>query len=313
MVKYLALASSVKSRDGNLSTAGNSFVQPTILKLLVTWLADCPSAVNCFLDSRPHLTFLLELVSNESATVCIRGLAAVLLGECVIYNKSAENGKDAFAIVDTIGQKVGLTTFFLKFDEMQKSYLFASASSAQPRKPLTRSTAASMADIEDVDDNDLPDQKNKDHPSLLSIFDAHFVNLVQSLEADIREKIVEVYSLPKSKVAVVPADLEQKSGESDGAYIKRLKAFVEKQCSEIQVSLSVRSHAFCSLLNHSYESIKKKITMDLSYVTPTLDHNLHVCIHVETCMIMCVNLYIYINVSFLIFLVGSSWPECNFG
>ncbi|KAF3444560.1 hypothetical protein FNV43_RR14252 [Rhamnella rubrinervis] len=234
MVKYLALSSSVKSRNGNSSTAGNSFVQPTILKLLVTWLVDSPSAVNCFLDSRPHLTYLLELVSDESATACIRGLAAVILGECVIYNKSAENGKDAFAIVDTIGQKVGLTTFFLKFDEMQKSYIFASASSAQPRKPLTRSTAASMADIEDADDNDLPDQKNKDHPSLSSIFDAHFMNLVQSLEANIREKIVEVYSHPKSKVAVVPADLEQKSGESDGAYITRLKAFVEKQCSEIQ-------------------------------------------------------------------------------
>lgn len=240
MVKYLALASSVKSRDGRSSTAGSFYVQPTILKLLVTWLADCPNAVTCFLDSRPHLTYLLELVSNESATVCIRGLAAVLLGECVIYNRSAEGGKDAFSIVDTIGQKVGLTNFFLKFDEMQKSYLFASASSAQPRKPLTRSTAASMADIEDDDENDVPDQKNKDHPSLSSIFDAHFVTIVKSLEVDIREKIVEVYSQPKSKVAVVPAEMEQRSGESHEEYIKRLKAFVEKQCSEIQVLSSVR-------------------------------------------------------------------------
>ncbi|XP_015879121.3 golgin candidate 6 [Ziziphus jujuba] len=234
MVKYLALATSMKGREGKSSTVGNSYVQPTILKLLVTWLADCPSAVNCFLDSRPHLTYLLELVSNESATVCIRGLAAVLLGECVIYNKSAESGKDAFTIVDTIGQKVGLTTFFLKFDEMQKSYIFASASSAQPRRLLTRSTAASMADIEDVDQNDISDKKNNDHPSLSSVFDSHFVILVKSLEADIREKIVEVYSHPKSQVTVVPAEMEQKSGESDGAYIKRLKAFIEKQCSEIQ-------------------------------------------------------------------------------
>ena len=235
MVKYMALASSMKNKDGKSSTSGNLYVQPIILKLLVTWLADCPNAVHCFLDSRPHLTYLLELVSNSSATVCTRGLAAVLLGECVIYNKSNDNGKDAFIVVDTISQKLGLTSYFLKFDEMQKSFLFTSVKSAQPRKALTRSTAASMADIEDVDENDSSDQKDEDHPILSAIFDVQFVNLVKKLEGDIRESIVEVYSHPKSKVSVVPAELEQRSGESDGEYIKRLKTFVEKQCSEIQV------------------------------------------------------------------------------
>lgn len=164
MVKYLALASSMKSKDGKSSTPGNTYVQPIVLKLLVTWLSDCPSAVHCFLDSRPHLTYLLESVSNPTTTACIRGLAAVLLGECVIYNKSIETGKDAFAIVDAISQKVGLTSYFLKFEEMQKSTLFSSAKPAQPIKPLTRSTAASMEEIEDVDDNQASDPKNEDHP-----------------------------------------------------------------------------------------------------------------------------------------------------
>ncbi|KAM4124791.1 hypothetical protein ACJW30_01G260600 [Castanea mollissima] len=241
MVKYMALASSMKNKDGKSSTTGNLYVQPIILKLLVTWLADCPNAVHCFLDSRPHLTYLLELVSNSSATVCTRGLAAVLLGECVIYNKSNANGKDAFTVVDTISQKLGLTSYFLKFDEMQKSFLFTSVKSAQPRKALTRSTAASMADIEDVDENDSSDQKDEDHPILSAIFDVQFVNLVKKLEGDIRESIVEVYSHPKNKVSVVPAELEQRSGESDGEYIKRLKTFVEKQCSEIQDLLSRNS------------------------------------------------------------------------
>nr|POE98827.1 golgin candidate 6 [Quercus suber] len=241
MVKYMALASSMKNKDGKSSTSGNLYVQPIILKLLVTWLADCPNAVHCFLDSHPHLTYLLELVSNSSATVCTRGLAAVLLGECVIYNKSNDNGKDAFTVVDTISQKLGLTSYFLKFDEMQKSFLFTSVKSAQPRKALTRSTAASMADIEDVDENDSSDQKDEDHPILSAIFDVQFVYLVKKLEGDIRESIVEVYSHPKSKVSVVPAELEQRSGESDGEYIKRLKTFVEKQCSEIQDLLSRNS------------------------------------------------------------------------
>lgn len=234
MVKYLALASNMKNKDGKTSTKENSYVQPIILKLLVTWLADCPNAIQCFLASRPHLTYLLELVSNPSATMCIRGLGAVLLGECVIYNKSGESGKDAFTVVDAISQKIGLTSYFLKFDEMTKSFLFSSVKPTKLHKPLTRSAAASMAEIDDVDEQDSPDHKNEDHPILSSLFDSHFVNFVKSLEGNIRETIVDVYSRPKSEVAVVPAELELKRGESDKDYIERLKSFVQKQCSEIQ-------------------------------------------------------------------------------
>ncbi|KAJ9135390.1 hypothetical protein P3X46_032579 [Hevea brasiliensis] len=234
MVKYLALASSMKNKDTKSSSMGNLYVQPIILKLLVTWLADCSTGVQCFLDSRPHLTYLLELASNPSATVYIRGLAAVLLGECVIYNKSGESGKDAFTVVDAISQKVGLTSYFLKFDEMMKSFVFSSAKQVEPHKPMTRSAAASMAEIEDVDEQDSSDQNNEDHPILSSVFDSSFVNFVKRVETDIRETITDIYSRPKSEVAVVPAELDQKSGESDEDYIKRLKSFVEKQCSEIQ-------------------------------------------------------------------------------
>lgn len=234
MVKYLALASNIKNKDGKTSTKENSYVQPIILKLLVTWLADCPNAIQCFLASRPHLTYLLELVSNPSATMCIRGLGAVLLGECVIYNKSGESGKDAFTVVDAISQKIGLTSYFLKFDEMMKSFLFSPVKPTKLHKPLTRSAAASMAEIDDVDEQDSSDHKNEDHPILSSLFDSHFVNFVKSLEGNIRETIVDVYSRPQSEVAVVPAELELKRGESDKDYVERLKSFVQKQCSEIQ-------------------------------------------------------------------------------
>lgn len=234
IVKYLALASSMRAKDGKSSTSVELYVQPIILKLLVTWLSNCPNAVQSFLDSRPHLTYLFELVSNTTTTACIRGLAAVLLGECVIYNKATDKGKDAFSIVDAISQKIGLTSYFLKFDELRKSFIFSSIKPTETRKPLTRSTAASMAENEDAE-NEPSDQKNEDHPILSSMFDSQFVNFVQRLEGDIRESIVDVYSHPKSKVAAVPAELEQKGGESDGEYIKRLKSFVEKQCTEIQV------------------------------------------------------------------------------
>ncbi|XP_043723707.1 golgin candidate 6-like isoform X2 [Telopea speciosissima] len=239
IVKYLVLAASLKKKENDhknkkSTSVGDSYIQPIILQLLVTWLADCPRAVHSFLDSRPHLTILLELVSSPSATVCVRGLAAVLLGECVIYNKFGDSAKDSFMVVDAISQKIGLTSYLLKFDEMQKSFLFASAKAARLCKSLTRSNAASMVEIKEVDDIDGTSQKQDEHPILTSLFDAQFVNFVKRLEKHIRDSIVEIYSRPKNSVVVVPAELEQKSGESDGDYIKRLKSFVEKQCIEMQ-------------------------------------------------------------------------------
>ncbi|CAF1920352.1 hypothetical protein YC2023_019734 [Brassica napus] len=231
IVRYLAVASSMKSKDKS-----KSYIQQIILKLLVTWTVDCPAAVQCFLDSRHHLTYLLDLVANPAATVCIRGLASILLGECVIYNKSNENGKDAFAVVDAVSQKMGLTTYFSKFEEMQSSFVFSSSSEGprEDHEPLTRTATPSEAEIEDVDVAGAMDKGNEDHPMLISLFDPSFTGLVKSLEGSIRERIVDVYSRPKSEVAVVPADLEQRSGESEKNYINRLKAFIEKQCSEIQ-------------------------------------------------------------------------------
>lgn len=142
---------------------------------------------------------------------------------------------------------MGLTSYFLKFEEMQKSIIFSSAKLAEPWKPLTRSTAASMAEIEDVEENEASDLKNEDHPMLASMFDAQFVDFIRNLEAGIRESVVDAYSHPKSKVAVVLVELQQKGGESDGDYIKRLKSFVEKQYSEITVWL----HEIICILGHT--------------------------------------------------------------
>ncbi|XP_035842528.1 golgin candidate 6-like isoform X2 [Helianthus annuus] len=225
MVKYLALAFSKKGKDVKST---NSYVQPIILKLLVTWLSDCPNAVHSFLASRPHLTYLIELISNNDTTVCVRGLAAVLLGECVIFNKSIESGKDAFSIVDAISQKIGLTSYFQTLEEMQKSFVFSSA------KPATKMNDNSVPDVEDIEDDVASDPKNEDHPMLAEMFDSQFVNFIKNLETSIRDGVVNLYSHPKSDVSVIPAELEQRKDEADVDYIKRLKLFLEKQCSEIQ-------------------------------------------------------------------------------
>ncbi|XXG54610.1 hypothetical protein AAC387_Pa03g2447 [Persea americana] len=238
IVKYLALAASMKNKydddEEERFFDGTSYIQPIILRLLVIWLGDCPSAVDSFLDSPAHLPYLLELLSSSSANVCVRGLAALVLGECVLYNnRSIDSGRDAFSIVDAISQKIGLSTYFLRFEEMQKSITLNAMMSAQNHKPLKRSNAASMKEIEDNVENDGINQK-EENPVLTLVFDSQFVNFVRKLEVDIRESIVEVFSHPKSKVTVVPAELEQKDEESDRDYIKRLKSFLEKQCYEMQ-------------------------------------------------------------------------------
>ncbi|XP_008804804.2 golgin candidate 6 [Phoenix dactylifera] len=234
IVKYLALSASTKSKHNSqsgIAPAEDSYIQPLILQLLITWLEDCPNAISCFLDSPAHLTFMLELVSSPQASVYVHGLAAIVLGECVLYNKCSENNRDAFAVVDVISQKIGLTSYFLKFDELQKNFVSLSTS-VQHRKPLTRSITASMAETGEIE-NDETNTKHE-HPILVEIFDPQFVSFVKKLEACIRESIVDIFSHTKNKVTVLPAELEQKNGETDGDYVKRLKSFVEKQCNEMQ-------------------------------------------------------------------------------
>ncbi|PWA87641.1 Armadillo-like helical [Artemisia annua] len=234
MLRYLAVASSKKGKDGKSTTPTNAYVQQIILKLLVTWLSDCPNAVHSFLASSPHITFLVELVLNGDATVCVRGLAAVLLGECAIFNKSIESGKDAFSIVDIISKKIGLTAYFTRLDEMKKSFVFSSAKPAQSNQSLTAINASSMAEMEDVEDDEASEHKNEDHPILAEIFDSQFVDFINNLEIGIRDGIVNLYSHPKGDVSVIPAEIEQRKDEADVDYIKRLKSFLGKQCSEIQ-------------------------------------------------------------------------------
>lgn len=166
-----------------------------------------------------------------NVTLLVHGLAAVVLGACVLYNASREKGRDAFAVADAISQKIGLTTYFLRFDELRKSLAHPS-SEQRHRKELSRSSANSMSDFQEIEE----DETNKDdqHPVLSEIFDSQFVNFLNKLESDIRENIMDIFSRTKTATAVLPAELEQKNGEVDGEYIKRLKSFVEKQCNEMQ-------------------------------------------------------------------------------
>ncbi|THF99447.1 hypothetical protein TEA_018258 [Camellia sinensis var. sinensis] len=91
-----------------------------------------------------------------------------------------------------------------------------------------------------------------------------FVDFIRNLEVGIRESVVDVYSHPKSKVAVVLVELQHKSGESDVDFIKRLKSFVEKQCSEItldtlkteKTKIESEASMYCNLAGKMESNLK---------------------------------------------------------
>jgi Uso1 / p115 like vesicle tethering protein, head region len=244
IVKYLALISSKINKEDTQSQTlpmeNSVYLLPLLLQLLVTWLADCPNAVACLLGPPTHLTYLLELVSQPNISVYAWGLAAVILGECVIFNTNNENGKDRFAIADAISQKIGLTSYFMRFDELAKSFRSLPTTSSLHSKPLKRTNTASMIEEPPNDigseERSLRGESDNENPVILKIFDEGFVGLVRKLEISIREGVMDIFSHTKSKVTVLPAELEQRNGEADGDYVKRLRDFVEKQCNEMQVA-----------------------------------------------------------------------------
>ncbi|GJM95499.1 hypothetical protein PR202_ga12241 [Eleusine coracana subsp. coracana] len=231
IVTCLSVAASTEGENDQSTKPEESYIQPVILRLLITWLVDCSNAVNCLLESAVHMNYIIELASSKRYTPCVRGLAAVVMGACVLYNASREKGHDAFAVADAISQKIGLTTYFLRFDDLRKSLAHPSLEQ-QHRKQLSRSNANSMSDFQEIEEEET--NKGDQHPVLSEIFDLQFINFLTKLEADIRENIMDIFSRTKTATAVLPAELEQKNGEIDGEYIRRLKSFVEKQCNEMQ-------------------------------------------------------------------------------
>ena len=132
-------------------------------------------------------------------------------------HKSSKSSKDAFLL-----WSMQLSRRLASFYELKKRFLSVTSSSPsfQHRRPLTRSSSASMIDAQEIQ-NHGTNQKHE-HPIRLAIFDPLFVNSVKRLEVDIRERIVELFGQTKNKVAVVPAELEQKDREADGNFIKSL-------------------------------------------------------------------------------------------
>jgi hypothetical protein len=81
-------AAGTKSQSEKIAEAGavrrdGERLQAVLLRLLITWLHGCPSAVNAFLAPAAHLPMLADLArvgAGSSGSPHVAGLAAVLLG-----------------------------------------------------------------------------------------------------------------------------------------------------------------------------------------------------------------------------------------
>lgn len=241
-MKCLAVAS--PTNNYNLHNPGSVWLQPVFLRLLVTWIVECPPAVTALLDEPAHLPFLIELLGStgSTASVHVAGLGAVLLGACIIFN-SEENSRDSSAIVDLISQRVGLTNFFSKWEDMEKTSIFASAlSSSRLPEALTRSTAAAAAAGDGMASVPFDQQQQVEmfggsskEPLVTTFYDAEFAAFIQRIEPLIKERTVDLFSRPKSRAVVDFKGFEQKNGESDTDYTHRLKLLLQTQAQEVQV------------------------------------------------------------------------------
>lgn len=260
-----ALVPSYASSSGASSSSLKAAWLPVVLlRLLVVWLADCPPAVAVFLQPAAHLPCLVELmVAAESpAAVHVAGLAAVVLGTCIVHNMAQGSEQlDAATVLDVIERRIGLSKYFLCWENMRSSPLFASSShSSGLPQPLTRATAAAVAaasEGQSPGESFATGAKGPaafQDPILMNLFDSTFTAYVLGFEPRVRQAVMELFARPRGlgeggKVA----ELSRNGGENESDYAARLRKLLEKSMRELQEERSRNSSLVGELLVDSEE------------------------------------------------------------
>lgn len=247
------------SSGGASSPTTGAWLPAVLLRLLIIWLADCPPAVAAFLHPAAHLPCLVELTvaADSPAGVHVAGLAAVLLGTCIVHNAAqGASSLDAATVVDIIERRIGLSKYFLCWENLRDSPLFASGCySLGLPQPLTRATAAAVAA---GSDGQKPSEglaggpkapEDIQDPIAVNLFDSSFTAYVVGFEARVRQVVMELFARPRRRgEAGEVADLSRKSGETESDYAARLRTLLEKSMQELQEERSRSSSLVGELL-----------------------------------------------------------------
>lgn len=210
---------------------------PTMLRFLINWLADCPKAVASFLEPAGHLPYIVELVTSADSQVSIHvhGLAAVLLGECIVFNSGLDGTHSALMVVDIISQRVGLASYFERWEALQRNphFMLSASTILESSQPSTQSFEEDESDPTGGIQNEDEESVAMKRFFMTTFYDIEFVKLIQDLYPLVREQTLQLFSNPKT-IEYPFTIAEWKDGETEGAFIERLQTLLQKQAKEMQ-------------------------------------------------------------------------------
>jgi hypothetical protein len=158
---------------------GNASLKIGILILVSTWLASSREAVEMFLNSAMHLPLLIEIITRNSQDdddIHVQGLAALILAVCL--GKESQS-KDV--LISVIRQRIGVTNFVAKLDEVRASDMFVVAYTSEHYLSPDSLLKSSLAS---------PDEKLGHRYWYDSMFVQRFNEVYFSLQKQILELVV---------------------------------------------------------------------------------------------------------------------------
>ena len=195
-------------------------LQSVLLRLLIVWLYECKAAVEAFLSSPGHLPAIADLARTGGSTESphVAALACVVLGCCLLENSGS--------VLDVVSARVGLQNFFMKWEAMTKSSLYADASRAPTLpKPLTRANAAKFATQSEGAEDVSPGGGLYDHD--ITVF-------INELEERVKSAIMSLYAKPSGAGGErAVSSVAKREDEDDVSYARRLQEALRASESEL--------------------------------------------------------------------------------
>eukprot|EP00873_Tetraselmis_striata_P011622 jgi/Tetstr1/431886/TSEL_021376.t2 len=171
-----------------------------LLRLLITWLTDCPPAVAQFLTPASHIPTLMDIANGKlggGEGSVVPGLACVLAGVCLVYCPAAAsdgpNNCGATTLLDVLSNRVGLTAYFSRWEELRRHPAFVAASEAPTGPAHFTRAAAAAATAEGATLDGLAEAPEEEGAA----FDHTFTQFVAAFQEEAQHFVMTCYARPQ--------------------------------------------------------------------------------------------------------------------
>jgi len=216
---FLQLAASMKD-TGNM-------LQAAMLRLLLTWLCDCPAAVSNFLGRVTHLPLIVELVNGRGSNdVHVMGFASLLLGVCIVHNQTV-GVLDSVSVMDVVLERVGLSDFFSNVENLMSSqYMQAALANSRPRIIQGDHTEALWT---------FSSESMAPEIQAASEYDFTFAQWASGFGKQLQQHMVIVYSRPKQVLFTSTKGVWEVGEDTDtpASRLERARALITAQDMEM--------------------------------------------------------------------------------